>query len=81
MKNFVELVGQYYDKLYNGEIKSDKPYSSAGDAILETLNALHPGFLRSFIQTRGDALTSDREVDAFALAVVDILVNSVTMEG
>lgn len=70
MNMVMNKFNEVYTFLYNNEdkIPNYKDMVALGDRMIGT----HDKFVTDFIKYRGDFLTSDREVAAFAYAVLGI---------
>lgn len=64
---FLDKFGDEYQFLY-GNYDRVAGYDEAL-AVGDEFICQHPEFVQEFVQYRGDALTSDREVAAFAFAL------------
>ena len=64
---FLKKFDEEYEFLYDNydRVAGYEEALAAGDEFIQQ----HPEFVREFVQYRGDALTSDREVAAFAFAL------------
>lgn len=71
IKAFAERFVQEYDFLYtHGDaVAGYHEALAAGDRLI----ARHPDFVGEFARYRGDLITSDREVAAFAFALSELL--------
>ena len=70
MDNEIQAFDRAYETLYNMDVAGTMPFE-VGTALMrygEQLAREHREFLREFVNERGDMLTSDRELAAFAVA-------------
>ena len=70
MDNEIRAFDMAYEMLYNMDVAGTMPFevSVALMSYGERLMREHRDFLREFVKERGDMLTSDRELAAFAVA-------------
>lgn len=70
MDNEIAAFDRAYETLYDMDVAGTMPFE-VSHALMrygERLMREHREFLREFVKERGDILTSDREIEAFAVA-------------
>ena len=71
INNFLDEFEKNYDALYHGyaDVTPDEFYNlvTFGDGFVKS----HKEFVYEFVKFRGDFLSSDREIAAFAMTIVD----------